>query len=283
MMKVINQDKLNRTLEDAAKIISEADALFIGAGAGMGVDSGLPDYRSNKGFWRAYPAAEKIGLSFKAMARAKLFENDPRFAWDFYGSRYNLYQKTEPHIGFQVVKKWCKSKPVGGFVYTSNIDGHFQKAGFDKALIVECHGRINQLQCINNCNNFTWNYSNQFLNINEDKQQILGDLPHCNNCGEVARPNVLMFDDYSWESEETDEQLMLCRDWLLVARSQKLVVIEIGAGTAIQTVRRACSSTNGTLIRINPRDYKVPSNGIAIPLGAKDALLRLDELMSSKY
>lgn len=42
-------------LQDAAELIADADALIIAAGAGMGVDSGLPDFRGNEVFWRAIP------------------------------------------------------------------------------------------------------------------------------------------------------------------------------------------------------------------------------------
>jgi NAD-dependent SIR2 family protein deacetylase len=47
-------------VEKAAKAIKSAEALVIGAGAGMGVDSGLPDFRGDQGFWRAYPPYEKL-------------------------------------------------------------------------------------------------------------------------------------------------------------------------------------------------------------------------------
>lgn len=42
-------------ISKVASIISSADALLIGAGAGMGKDSGLPDFRGNEGFWKNYP------------------------------------------------------------------------------------------------------------------------------------------------------------------------------------------------------------------------------------
>jgi len=42
-------------LRQAAQQVAHAEALLIGAGAGMGVDSGLPDFRGNQGFWKAYP------------------------------------------------------------------------------------------------------------------------------------------------------------------------------------------------------------------------------------
>src|SRR5262245_5286806 len=51
-------------ISEAAAAIRSAEALLIGAGAGMGVDSGLPDFRGNEGFWKAYPPLRKLGLSF---------------------------------------------------------------------------------------------------------------------------------------------------------------------------------------------------------------------------
>ena len=48
---------------DAARAVVEAQALLITAGAGMGVDSGLPVFRGDRGFWRAYPPMERLGVS----------------------------------------------------------------------------------------------------------------------------------------------------------------------------------------------------------------------------
>jgi NAD-dependent SIR2 family protein deacetylase len=45
-------------------VLGAAQALVVAAGAGMGVDSGPPDFRGDSGFWRAYPAYAKLGLSF---------------------------------------------------------------------------------------------------------------------------------------------------------------------------------------------------------------------------
>jgi NAD-dependent SIR2 family protein deacetylase len=78
----------------ATEAIKNADALFITAGAGMGVDSGLPDFRGNEGFWKAYPAVAKLGLRFSAMANPRWFQTDPHLAWAFYGRRRQLYRNT---------------------------------------------------------------------------------------------------------------------------------------------------------------------------------------------
>jgi NAD-dependent SIR2 family protein deacetylase len=138
-------------MEDRIRPIVEAihaaDALLITAGAGMGVDSGLPDFRGKEGFWKAYPVVAKLGLSFGQMANPAWFERDPNLAWAFYGHRLHLYRDTAPHTGFACLRDIGQKKKHGCFVFTSNVDGHFQKAGFHSDRIVECHGSIHHLQC----------------------------------------------------------------------------------------------------------------------------------------
>jgi NAD-dependent SIR2 family protein deacetylase len=61
----------------AAALIAGADALLVCAGAGMGVDSGLPDFRGPEGFWRAYPPYRGLGLRFEEIADPVHFAADP--------------------------------------------------------------------------------------------------------------------------------------------------------------------------------------------------------------
>src|SRR5580698_446179 len=99
---------IDHALDRAAEAIASADALLIGAGAGMGVDSGLPDFRGNVGFWVAYPPYAQLGLDFPALANPHWFDNDPDLAWGFYGHRLNLYRATVPHAGFGILKAWAE-------------------------------------------------------------------------------------------------------------------------------------------------------------------------------
>ncbi|MEJ5172365.1 MAG: NAD-dependent deacetylase, partial [Hydrogenothermaceae bacterium] len=73
-------ENLERNVEKAREILNQADAVLITAGAGMGVDSGLPDFRGKEGFWRAYPYARKLGLSFQELANPRWFRTDPYLA-----------------------------------------------------------------------------------------------------------------------------------------------------------------------------------------------------------
>src|SRR5580658_9779097 len=198
----------------ASEAIKAADALLVTAGAGMGVDSGLPDFRGAQGFWRAYPAIAKLGLSFEEMANPWWFKKDPHLAWAFYGHRLNLYRKTTPHQGFKKLLEIGAAKPGGYFVFTSNVDGHFQKAGFAPERIVECHGSIHHFQCAAPCTNEIWEADSENGKIEESTFRALAPLPRCRNCPALARPNILMFGDGSWLRHRTEAQHKRLAGWL---------------------------------------------------------------------
>ena len=251
----------------------------------MGVDSGLPDFRGTEGFWRAYPPIAKLGLRFDEMANPRWFANDPAFAWGFYGHRLHLYRDATPHDGFGILTRWAENMPLGNFVYTSNVDGHFQRAGFAPENILECHGSLNHLQCLADCGQAIWPAEDTQVSVDLAALRASSPLPACPSCGELARPNVLMFGDWGWDSERTNEQRKRFLNWIDKVEGRKVVAIEIGAGKAVPTVRHACeqfaSDSDGTLIRINPREVNVPRGSIGLPLGGLEALNRLDEILNS--
>lgn len=263
----------------AAQLISHADGLIIAAGAGMGVDSGLPDFRGNAGFWQHYPALQKSGIDFQGMAAPSHFYSSPRLAWGFYGHRLALYRQTQPHAGFQILKDIASRLPHNAFVYTSNVDGQFQQAGFVEDQIHECHGSLQHLQCIDGCRQQIW--SSQVFDpvVDNDACQLLNNPPTCPSCGLVARPNVLMFNDIGWVSRRTDQQRDKLYRW--VRQVSNPVVIELGAGTAIATVRSFAERQRGPLIRINLRDARLraSSQHVSLPMGALQAMEGIREAL----
>lgn len=263
----------------AAQAVARADALLITAGAGMGVDSGLPDFRGDEGFWRAYPPFKKLGLSFVDLANPAWFERDPELAWGFYGHRLNLYRATTPHEGFAVLRRWSERKAPGAFVFTSNVDGAFQRAGFDAQRIVECHGAIDFVQCTRDCGLGIVRGDDVKVEVDEASFRAKKPLPACPRCGALLRPNILMFGDFGWAPERTDEQEQRLQTWLIEHASERLCVVECGAGTAIPTVRRLGDHLlrrGHALVRINVREPQAPDGGIGLALGAKEALLAID-------
>ncbi len=271
--------KLNNEIQRAKEVLENADAILITAGAGMGVDSGLPDFRGTEGFWRAYPIAKKLGLRFEELANPRWFRENKRLAWAFYGHRLNLYRKTKPNKTFYKLKEIGEKKKGGYFVFTSNVDGQFQKAGFPENKIVEIHGSIHYLQCLQPCRDDIWSAKDVEIKIDGENFEALEPLPRCPHCNRIARPNILMFGDFSWIPLRTESQEFRLDLWLskIEDMDYKLVIIEIGAGTAVPTVRyfseNIADRLNGTLIRVNPREYKVPSSRhISLPLRAIDLL-----------
>jgi len=273
---------LNEQIELAKKFIEDADAVLITAGAGMGVDSGLPDFRGNEGFWREYPAIKHLGLDFEDIANPKWFSKNPPLAWAFYGHRLNLYRETKPHNGFKMLLDLVKSKNEDYFVVTSNVDGQFQKAGFDEEKVFEVHGSIHHFQCSKNCTDEIWDADEESINIDMEKFEAQ-NIPLCKKCGDVARPNILMFGDWDWNGDRADTQEDKFYNWFnsLKKDGKKLAIIEIGAGKAIPTIRNygkkfAKKSKNFKLIRINPRDFYVSQYiGYSIPCGGLDGLNKI--------
>ena len=271
-------------LNQARKTFKEAQNILITAGAGIGVDSGLPDFRGNEGFWRAYPPIAKLGISFSAMANPSWFDRDPGLAWAFYGHRLNLYRNTIPHDGFTRLLEHIHSNDHRYFIFTSNVDGQFQKAGFEEAFIEECHGTIHSLQCSIPCSNTIWPAAGTHIIVDEERFRVRPPYPICPQCKAIARPNILMFGDWGWVADRTSEQDRQFEHWLTehFTGQANNVIIEIGAGTAVPTVRYLSEDIsakyNVPLIRINPRDNMVPPGQIAIPAGAKAGI---DQLLDS--
>lgn len=265
-------------MDQAADALRHAEALLIGAGAGMGVDSGLPDFRGPEGFWKAYPPFR--GRRLAEISNPYWFRADPELAWGFFGHRLGLYRHTAPHDGFARLLEWGRTLPGGAFVFTSNVDGQFQKAGFPEDVVLECHGSIHHLQCARPCGDAIWPADDVAVDVDMATVRATSELPRCLRCGGVARPNILMFGDDGWLSTRTDAQERRFDTWLRGVANKRLVVLELGAGLAIPTVRMTCESVGGTLIRVNPRESGAPLGAVSLPLGARDAVAALAERAS---
>ncbi len=273
--------ELNENLRRAAEAIRGARALVVTAGAGMGIDSGLPDFRGDRGFWNAYPMYRRLGINFIGAANPDHFERDPAFGWGFYGHRTNLYRETLPHRGFHLLREWTEAMDLDYFVVTSNVDGQFQKAGFEPERVLEVHGSIHHLQCTKPCCMAIWD-NREEIPIDLETMRA-GRLPRCVHCGAIARPNILMFGDYSWIPARSSQQQACFDAFLADHRGASLAVVEMGAGSAIPTIRmlgeRLGRSNGALVIRINPREPQISPPHISLACGALEGLEGIDRLL----
>jgi len=280
---------IEENLKKAAKAIKEAQYLIFTSGAGLGVDSGLPDFRGPEGFWKAYPPLRELNISFSGMSNPIWFTKDPEFAWGFWSHRYHLYNNTPPHGGFDIMKNWGE-KLVNGryFVFTSNVDGAFGKKDFDKDKLLECHGSVHYMQC-NSCETI-FPSTDTVVPQHDNKFRSVGFLPHC-SCGTLIRPNVLMFSDGEWNGARYMTQNNNYTRFKKSVGAHKVAIIEIGAGTYVPTVRQEGEELvedfdQGTLIRINPGEYElkksIKEKMIPLNLGGLDALRRINEYLEKE-
>lgn len=260
------------------KAIEEAESVIITAGAGMGIDSGLPDFRGKEGLWKAYPALAEMHLNFAEMANPSWFFEKPEVAWAFYGHRLHQYNTTKPHVGFDMLLDYVKSKNDNYFIVTSNVDGAFQKAGFDPMKIREKHGAIYKLQCINGCRSDIWPADYGSVVVDEEAFKAR-KMPTCPYCGKVARPNILMFGDYGWLCDREEMQRHHFNSWMegVSKKEQKLLIIEAGAGIDLPSIRRLSESLKSQyrkadLIRINPRHSEVPDGAFGLAMGGLEGI-----------
>ena len=274
---------MKNDLNYAVELIKKADGILITAGAGMSVDSGLPDFRSVGGFWNAYPMFRENKINFEDIATPLAYHHNQELAYWFYAHRLIQYRNAVPHEGYQILKRWAGTKPHGYFVFTSNVDGHFQKAGFEENRVYEVHGTLERQQCIENCRGLSWAASDFQPSVDNEHLRLTGEKPHCPYCGGLARQNVLMFDDWSYTSQYQDFKKLRLDSWL--KEVENLVVIELGAGKAIPTVRyfseRTAKAKKAGFIRINPQDGGVSKHHfLGLDMTALEALKAIDVLLN---
>lgn len=159
----------------------------------------------------------------------------------------NLFNTHKPHEGYDKLLKYCENKEY--YIFTSNIDGYFTRAGFEQSKVIEIHGNIFNSQCPFNCDN-----KNNVLPFVENAK--------CENCGEMLVPNVFSGGFSEWiyrhqhiENKMKEDIKSSPSDWL---------IIEIGAGILTPVIRDyseiLVEDYGLSLVRINPEYYQIPKD-----------------------
>lgn len=249
-------------IQDAVARLAGADMLLIAAGAGMSADSGIPTFRSDNGLWGDLPQLRHLPVRYGIgqLSNWKLFETDPRFAWGFYGWRLENARRLQPHSGYKVLLDIAQSMPRHQ-VFTSNVDGHFQRAGFDDSQVVEVHGSLHWLQGVDGRG--CWPADDFVPQIDLEVMRHTGDLPRTILGGHtLARPAVWMLEDWAFNHTRPEAAKRRMFDEIneVVESGGRIAVIEIGAGTVIPTVHHFARRM-GTFvhIRVDPDERPVPS------------------------
>ena len=132
---------LYSAIETVREWIREAGSVAALTGAGISTDSGIPDFRGPKGLWTKDPSAEK-------MATLDAYVSDPDVRKRSWKWRLETQQnKREPNDGHRALVDLERAGHLDTLV-TQNVDGLHQSAGSDPARVVEIHGTIQEVQCL---------------------------------------------------------------------------------------------------------------------------------------
>lgn len=278
-------------IDIAKKHIQEADALFLTSGAGMSVDAGIPDYRSNTG---VICQLKKKNYNYNKLTTPEFFFENPQNAWGWYIFQMQKYLNTKPHLGYYLIKNYIEKKKLDYFVYTSNLDTMWRRSGFSNNRVIEYHGSLDYLQSSSK-NGPVWKVDLEKINkikFNEKTFKISkSEIPISDYDKKYARPNICFFNDGNYFNTTifNKKDKIFC-DWYMniAKKNMKLVTIEIGAGTIVPTIREKSeelfndhairtSNEKSILIRINPNEFNVPKNpnAISIKMNGLEAIKKL--------
>jgi NAD-dependent deacetylase len=123
------------------KWIRYSDRVVVLTGAGISTDSGIPDFRGPQGVWTKNPGAEK-------MATIQHYVADPEVRKRAWQSRLDTFaQQREPNAGHRALLALERRGTLHTLI-TQNVDGLHQAAGSSPEKIVEVHGTIREVTCL---------------------------------------------------------------------------------------------------------------------------------------
>ena len=210
------------------KAIEEADAVVIGAGAGLSTSAGFV-YNGER--FEKYFSDFGNRYGFKDMYSGGFYQYEtPEEMWAYW-SRYifvNRYMDA-PKSVYDNLLQLVKDKDY--FVITTNVDHCFQKAGFDKKRLFYTQGDYGLFQCSEPCHNKTYENEDMVMDMMEKQEDMKIPtelIPKCPKCGKPLTMN-LRSDDKFVEDEGWHEASKRYSDFLY-SHNGKILYLELGVG-----------------------------------------------------
>ena len=210
------------------KALDEADAVVIGAGAGLSTSAGFV-YNGERFEKHFSDFAEKYGFNDMYSGGFYPYQTPEEF-WAYW-SRYifvNRYTDA-PKPVYNELFELVKGKDY--FVITTNVDHCFQKAGFDKKRLFYTQGDYGLFQCSVPCHDKTYENEETVRRMVEEQKDMRIPtelIPKCPVCGKPMTMN-LRSDDKFVEDEGWHEAAERYENFLRT-RKGKVLFLELGVG-----------------------------------------------------
>ena len=170
---------LAAAVEEVARWVDEAERVVVLTGAGISTDSGIPDFRGPNGVWTKNPKAERT-------SHIDHYVNDPevrRISWQQRLHHPGLV--AEPNVGHRALVELQRRGKLHTLL-TQNIDGLHQAAGIDPALVVEVHGTMREVVCLD-CDD------RAPMERALDRVRAGEEDPPCRSCGGILKSATISF------------------------------------------------------------------------------------------
>ncbi len=174
--------------EECAKFIKEAHFIVALTGAGISTNAGIPDFRGPQGIYTTHKYDPDRVFDFHYFLR------DPKPFYDFARDFLLLYRKASPTFTHRFLAKLEKEGKVKGII-TQNIDALHTLAGSKN--VIELHGSFYKSHCIK---------CGKEYSLEEMEKKIMEeDVPHCEQCGGIIKPDIVFFGEQVMHFEEAEE------------------------------------------------------------------------------
>ncbi len=207
-------------LQKAAELMANSSFSVALTGAGLSVDSGIPDFRSPGGIWERWDPME--------FAHIDSFRRNPERVWGMIREIRALKSNARPNPGHEALAELERMGKLKG-VITQNIDNLHQEAGNET--VVEFHGNAQRLVCV---------FCGKRYDATEAGDPALGDPPVC-SCGKILKPDFIFFGEAippnaylkSLAMVEEAEVMLLVGTSAKVAPANMLPGIAVGSGARL--------------------------------------------------
>ena len=222
-------ENCSEAIERLRAALDAADAVVIGAGAGLSASAGFV-YAGER--FQKYFAdfAEKYG--FRDMYSGGFYPySTPEEHWAYW-SRYiyiNRYMDA-PKPVYSRLLELVKDKDY--FVITTNVDHCFQKAGFDKKRLFYTQGDYGLFQCSEPCRSETFDNEatiRQMWEQQRDMRVPSALVPACPHCGKPLTMN-LRADDKFVEDAGWHQAAERYSNFLRTRGNTRVLFLELGVG-----------------------------------------------------
>ncbi len=200
------------TFNEIIKLVKASNRTVILTGAGISTESGLPDFRSNNGFW-----TKNKPIQFNEFLMS---EEKQRLSWERNIELHSLLKNIKPNIGHAFVEKITNIQK-NNFLLTQNIDGLHQKSGIPRNKIIEIHGNAIEAACLE-CG------AKQNITDFHDAIKSKAPLPKCNFCEGIVKVATISFGQPMNEKDMMHASKIVQESDLMIVMGSSLKVLPAG-------------------------------------------------------